>query len=59
MNTSFNVNKVANGWTLRVATELDNGDYQNDVFIASTAAKLKKMINNAINLVEKETVNAD
>jgi hypothetical protein len=59
ITTSFSVSKVANGWTLRVNKEGTDGEYENDLFIATTAAKLKKMIVNAVNLIEKESNNAD
>jgi hypothetical protein len=58
-NVEIRLEKVENGYTMRLSYE-QNGKYDEEVYIATTAAKLKKMVNNAIKLVDKGApVNAD
>jgi hypothetical protein len=54
----LNIARVENGYTMSLSYEKD-GKYKDEMYIATTAAKLKKMVSNAIKLMDKETVNAD
>jgi hypothetical protein len=59
MNVEIQLNKVENGYTMRLSYEQDKS-WREETYIATTAAKLKKMVNNAIKLVDKEVItNAD
>jgi hypothetical protein len=57
-NCQISIHKVENGYTMSLSYEKD-GRYQDEVYIATNGVKLRKMVFNAIKLIEKEQQNAD
>lgn len=58
-NTTIRVEKVENGYLMQFFYNNKDGKYIEETYIATTKAKLLKMVKNTINMIDKETVNAD
>jgi hypothetical protein len=58
-NSNIRVDRAENGYVMTFTYDEENGDYKCERYIATTKAKLVKMVKNTVNLIAKEQLNAD